>query len=497
MIERLKSARRCGVPLVAIATSDQRAVLSTIVESINSGCPIIKYDCVTGLSEANKYGRKEIINVVGENDPSLFTDPVTVLQAVCERTSENTITVLIGADRYISDVRTQQAIANCRDPFKTNSRTLIMLSSGILTLPADLSDDTLQIDDQPPNDSQREEITKAVFQDAGLEEPSKELLKVVIDATRSQSAYNVEQSVALSLSKNGLNQEVLWDRWRQSINATPGLTVDRSGTTIDDIGGLINFKSFCRKIMSGKNPPSAIIRIEEIEKAMGGSGYGGGPGDTSNVTQSLLQYLLTWMQEENATGLIAVGPAGGGKSLSSVAMGSVGNVPTITLDFGAIKNSLVGDSEKNMRRALATIKALAGSKTFWIGTCNSLFSLPPELRRRFQYGIWYFDLLSKDEREAVWKIWLRKYPGVPDVRPDDDGWTGAEIRTAVQTAYNLDCTPKEAANWIVPVSRMAAETIEGLRKQAHNRYLSANYPGVYQYITKKETTTKTRKLSLE
>jgi len=478
----LKAARRCGVPLVEITSYDQQATISSIRETINSNSPIISYDCVTGLKAVTDEGQAAISEIMGDSDPSLFTDPVTCLQAINDKAPEKSVVILIGADRYITEVRCQQAIINCRDTFKATQRMVIMLASSKLTLPADMQSDTFCISDEVPDAEARGEIIKQLFKDAELPDPKAPVIQTAVAATRGLSSYATEQSVALSLTKDGLNTEDLWKRWRQAINATPGLTVDISGATLDDIGGLDNFKAFTRKIMAGRNAPTAVVRVEEIEKACAGAGYGTGGGDSSGTSQGIMQYLLTWMQEQNATGLIALGPAGGGKSLSSVAMGSAGKVPTITLDIGAIKGSLVGESEKNCRRALDTIKALAGTRTFWIGTCNSLGSLPPELRRRFQYGIWFFDLPDLKERDAIWKIWLKRYPEVKDVRPDDEGWTGAEIRTAVQTAYDLNCTPKEAAQWIVPVCRMASEVIEALRKQASNRYLSANKPGTYQYV---------------
>jgi hypothetical protein len=481
MKDALKAARRCGVPLISIVTSDQRATILAVIEAINGNSPVISYDCESGLQGLNDPGRIVYAQILGDADPALLSDPVTALSACRMKAPEKTVIILIGADRLIPDARIQQAIVNCRDPFKSTMRVIIMLSPTRLTLPADLQEDTLQLEDLPPDEEGRTTIIKELFKDAELKEPEATVIKTAVNATRGLSSYAAEQAVALSMSKKGLDTDSLWLRWRQAINATPGLTVDTSGSTLNDIGGLDNFKDFSRKIMKAKNPPSAIIRIEEIEKIFAGAGYGSGMGDSSGTSQGILQYMLTFMQEENATGLIALGPAGGGKSLSSVAMGSAGDVPTITLDLGAVKGSLVGESEKNMRKALSTIKALAGSKTFWIGTCNSLVSLPPELRRRFQYGIWFFDLPSAQERDAIWKIWLKKYPEVKDVRPADEGWTGAEIRTAVQTADDLGCTPKEAAQWIVPVCKMSAEVIEGLRKQASNRYLSANYAGPYQY----------------
>jgi hypothetical protein len=497
MKAQLKAARRCGVPLVSVTSYDQQASVATILETI-ANSPIISYDCVVGLKGVNQEGENALGEIRGDADPSLFSDPVTCLDATCQKAPDKTVIILIGADRYLNDVRAQQAVINCRDPFKSSQRMAIMLSSVQLTLPADLQSDTFIINDEVPEAAERGKIVTQLYKDADIKEvPKPEVLQTAIAATRGLSSYSTEQSVALSMTKEGVNTEDLWKRWRQAINSTPGLTVDTSGATLDDIGGLENFKAFSRKIMAGRNAPSAIVRVEEIEKAFAGSGYGnGGLGDSSGTSQSIMQYLLTWMQEQNATGLIALGPAGSGKSLSSVAMGSAGKVPTITLDLGAVKGSLVGESEKNCRRALDTIKALAGARTFWIGTCNSLGALPPELRRRFQYGIWFFDLPDSKERDAIWKLWLKRFPDVKDLRPEDEGWTGAEIRTAVQTAYDLNCTPKEAAQWIVPVCKMASEVIEELRKKASNRYLSANKPGTFQYAPVVNATTAKRSMNL-
>ncbi|MCK9599053.1 MAG: AAA family ATPase, partial [Sphaerochaeta sp.] len=268
-------------------------------------------------------------------------------------------------------------------------------------------------------------------------------------------------------------------------------------STMDDIGGFENIKQLSRSIMAGRDAPAAIIRIEEIEKALSGAGAGGTLGDSSGTSQSMLGSILTYMQDENQTGLIAVGPPGSGKSLCSVAIGSAANIPTITLDLGALKGSLVGQTEGNTRKALSTIKALAGKNAFWVATCNGMAALPPELRRRFQYGIWFFDLPDSSERAAIWKIWLSKYPDVSTDLPDDSGWTGAEIRTAVQIAYRLNVSPKIAAQWIVPVSKMAAESIEQLRKQATGRFLSASKPGVYSHQQPATVSTGTRRIDLD
>jgi hypothetical protein len=166
-----------------------------------------------------------------------------------------------------------------------------------------------------------------------------------------------------------------------------------------------------------------------------------------------------------------------GKSLCSLALGAVLGAPTVTLDIGALKGSLVGQSEANTRAALKALESLA-SRVFFLATCNGIESLPPELRRRFKSGVWFFDLPTAEERELIWQLYLERYQ-LADDRPADVGWTGAEIRACCEQAWQLRITPREASQWIVPVARAAGEQINKLRNAASGKYVSASAPGVY------------------
>ena len=117
-------------------------------------------------------------------------------------------------------------------------------------------------------------------------------------------------------------------------------------------------------------------------------------------------------------------------------------------------------------------------RSLWIATCNSITSLPPELRRRFTLGAFFFDLPSADERRAIWNIYLTKWDLSGEL-PSDDGWTGAEIKECCRKAWRLNLSLEESAQYIVPVSRSAADQIGTLRAQASGRFLSASRAGVY------------------
>jgi len=144
-----------------------------------------------------------------------------------------------------------------------------------------------------------------------------------------------------------------------------------------------------------------------------------------------------------------------------------------------MQSALVGSSGERLRSALKVVDAVTNGRSLWIATCNSIGALPPELRRRFTLGMFFFDLPSADERAAIWNIYLGKY-GVSGEMPDDDGWTGAEIKECCRKAYRLKFTLREASEYIIPVSRSAADQIRTLRQQASGKFISASTPGVYQ-----------------
>jgi hypothetical protein len=126
------------------------------------------------------------------------------------------------------------------------------------------------------------------------------------------------------------------------------------------------------------------------------------------------------------------------------------------------------------------IDAVSQGRMLFIATCNSIASLPPELRMRFTLGTFFFDLPTVDERETIWGIYLKKYNVSGDL-PNDEGWTGAEIKECCRKAHRLGITLMQAARYIVPVSRSAAEQIKTLRQMASGKFTSASTPGVYQY----------------
>jgi SpoVK/Ycf46/Vps4 family AAA+-type ATPase len=93
--------------------------------------------------------------------------------------------------------------------------------------------------------------------------------------------------------------------------------------------------------------------------------------------------------------------------------------------------------------------------------------------------VYFLDLPAEAERKAIWRIYLSKF-AIPDQSlPEDNNWTGAEIRSCCRLASLLGVSLADAARNVVPVAATAAEAIERLRTWACGRCLSANTPGLY------------------
>ncbi|MBI5486471.1 MAG: hypothetical protein HY905_03985 [Deltaproteobacteria bacterium] len=474
IIDQLRAARRVSVPLIAIATPDPATTMDIIAKDI--GAPVLTWDVVRGIRPANEAGRAAVETAFRDEAKSI-TEPAAMLDRAGRLPKESLLFVL-QANRYLEGPAAEtvvQAIWNLRDAFKADTRTLVMLGA-VFRLPPELAQDVLVLDEALPDGEQLRTVVAAQFDAAQLEPPKAVVLERAVDALRGLAAFSAEQVTAMSLRKSGLDLDALWERKRRMIEQAPGLSVNRSGETYDDLRGIENAKAFGRRILGGKAAPKAVVFIDEIEKAMAGAA-----GDTSGVSQDFLASLLTYMQDHAATGIIAVGPRGSGKSAWAKATGNTGRIPTIAFDLGGMKGSLVGQSEANIRGALKVVSAVADDNALWIATCNSIGSLPPELLRRFTYGLWFFDLPTADERQGIWQLYVGKYELAEQKLPEDESWTGAEIRVCCDLAWRLGSTLVEASNFVVPVARSAAQQVEQLRLLANGRFISASSPGVYRY----------------
>lgn len=479
--QQIISARKFGVPLLAVETPDMAATVQLSLAAMTNGTipPAYVWDIVNGMRWLNKEGEAGIARLNMNADAlAEATINTTEFLSFCSKLVERSVVFMYNAHLFYGQESVTQAIWNLRDKFKSTKRTLILLGAAI-HLPAELERDVLVFDEPLPDDEALGKIADDLYSLIGTTTKfPKTMREKTIKASRGLSAFGAEQAIALSLTKNGIDTDQLWEHKRKMVEQTKGLKFHTGGETFADIGGLASIKEFARLMFAGNEPPTAIIWVDEMEKSMAGSS--GPVGDTSGTSQDQLGQLLQEMQNNEWSGMILPGPPGTAKSLFAKAVAAEHDIPCIALDLGAMKGSLVGQSEQQVRAALKVIKAVAGKGAYWIGTCNRMESLPPELRRRFCDGIRFFDLPDEQEREAIWTIMRKRYKiRETDTQPDDHQFTGADIRNVCAIAYRLKLSLKAAVKYITPVAKSDPQSIERLRKLAHQSFLSASKNGLY------------------
>jgi hypothetical protein len=490
LIDQIRAARAVSTPLLAVTTPDQAAVIQELVEKIKNGGkeppPIVAWDRARGIKPKNEQGRDalnelcdKVEDLTVENLEMATANPSAAMRAAYDLPKE-TVLLAQGMDRFLNEPDAGeliQAVLNLRDVFKSDL----------------------------PTDEQYATVVTDLYEAADLKKPKKEHVKLATRSVRGLSSFEAEQVLAMSLAMGdglGIDLSDAWEMKRRAVSKVKGLTMTLDGPALSDLRGLDAIIGRLNKLHNGPHPPELYVRVDEMDKGLAGLGEGGGPGDNTGVSQDLHEQFLTNMEDNEWLGFILAGIRGAGKTVLTQAIGAAHGVPTIAMDTGAMKGRHVGDSEQAFRDAFRTVKSIAGKRVCVLATCNKLSGLPPELLRRFEQGIWFFDLLSKAERAALWPVYLKKYDlDLKSELPSDEGWTGAEIRNCCRTAYLTGDTVAEVGNTgIVPVSRSDPKSVDLMKSEAESKgFLSASYEGAYRRssVAEVEPEQKKRKLTIK
>ena len=235
----LKSARRAGTPLLAIRTADPASAIAQAAASVGEQSALLIWDLMLGIRGINKAGVQVVTARFGE---TTALGPSDVLAATRKLEKEDAILFLSNAHRFWDQPDVVQAIWNVRDPFKEGGQSLVLLSTPGAVLPAELQGDVMVIDEPLPSAEELAELVRRLCEDAELCAPSEATVAACVDALIGLAAFPAEQVLALALSRNGVDLDRLWERKRQAIEQTPGLSIWRGGETFADIGGCETIK---------------------------------------------------------------------------------------------------------------------------------------------------------------------------------------------------------------------------------------------------------------
>ncbi|QEG24780.1 AAA family ATPase [Mariniblastus fucicola] len=420
------------------------------------------------------------------------TDPLAAIRAFTSdgSTEMPSILVLKNFHRFLGNAEVTQTLAEQIEAGKSTRKFYVVLSPKT-ELPVELEKLFTVLDHRLPDREQLVTIATEIASDGELPEGSE--LDETIDAASGLTRFEAENAFALSVIREGrISSSTVQQLKSQTIRKSGLLTMHESTTGFDQLGGMDSAKEFCKKVLG------------------------------SSSTRA------------KAKGILLLGVPGTGKSAFAKALGHEANRPTLVMDIGRLMGGIVGQSESNVRRALEIVDAMApailfidelekglsgsggggrndsgvstrlmGSLLTWlsdhtsdvfvVATSNDISQLPPELTRAERLdGIFFCDLPSKEDKLAIWHIWMSHF-GIDPVEtiPDDEFWTGSEVRSCCRLASLLGVSLVEASSHVVPIAVTNREAVSDLRSWASNRCLSANIGGTYKFDHAKPTQRRT------
>lgn len=338
------------------------------------------------------------------------------------------------------------------DPTHSNlyDVTVVIVDSR-LTIPPELEKLVTLIEMRAPNDGEISEIVTEMA-NTNFAEIADGFMPELVMALKGLSEFEIKQIVNLAIANTGRlsreSIELIHQEKRQAIQKSGLVEMIEVGD--DKIGGLKKLREYL-----SMNAP--VFKNPGLAQE-----YGVGI----------------------PAGVMIVGMPGCGKSLTAKCIAKEFGVPLLRLDVGRLMGKYVGESEENLRRAIAVAesaapcilwideieKAFAGigdagggsvttrmfgyfltwmqekkSCIYVVATANDISNLPPEFLRRGRFDeIFQVKFPNKEERQEIMEIQIRKrnrgeipsginLPKLMNVLDDrDKNYSGADIESIVK-----------------------------------------------------------------
>lgn len=398
---------------------------------------------------------------------------------------------------YLDEPRIVSKIKGLARMINQDVDATVIIVSSVLVIPKDIEKYVTILEMDYLN---TEEI-KAVIHSFVKENLNQQVEACLVEefalAFKGLTEFEILNLLALSYADDGeltrKDLRLIFDQKQQMIKKAGILEMIPLKETIDDIGGLENLKAwFIKKAKVYKNMNNAKKYGVDMPK-----------------------------------GVLIAGVPGCGKSLNAKAAANLFEVPLLRLDMGRLMGKYVGESEGNLRSAIALAeaispcvlwideleKAFAGiggygggaevttrlfgnfltwmqekeSPTFVVATANDITQLPPELLRKGRFDeIFYVGLPNKEEREKIFNIHIRKRrpQDLKNIRVKDlvsitEGFSGADIegvvKDAIESAFAEDKVSIQTADVIDAIkdthslSEIMKDALEKMTKEYESR----------------------------
>ena len=450
--EKISRYMDAGFPAIYLNTFEEDKA-DDLIHSIAGSRKVIEYSIFKGLR-----GVKNTTLNFGDSTKNLSA----ALEILLTDRSNLRRTILIVRDAHFW-FENPEVISKLRYLFQEITSGLecnVVIISPILKIPKELENHMTILTLDYMNQSEIRELIENFCAEQQLDSMPEDLLNELALTFKGLSEFEILNILGLALAQEGTisraNLDIIFEQKQQVIKKSGILEMIPLKESLDDIGGLENLKKWLKR-------KSKIFR--NIYKA---EAYG----------------------VDVPKGVLIAGMPGCGKSLNAKATAKLFNVPLLRLDMGRLMGKYVGESESNMRKAIALAdaispcvlwidemeKAFAGinsdggsgevvtrlfgtfltwlqekdSLTFVVATANDISKTPAELLRKGRFDeIFFVDFPKPEERKKIFEIHIRKR------RKDDlakidvqklvgltEGYSGADIegvvRDSVEDAFVND-----------------------------------------------------------
>ena len=454
-----------------------------------------QWDCV--------YGLVQILPDKTEIRIERMQNPLEVLAYILnsKKSGEKNIFVLDDINNHID--RDEVKLMFRKIAEATNNNTHAIILSSIYRLPAELEKYITVLQIPLPKRNELGEVLDIVAKQSKVELKTN-LRNRLIDAALGMTSMEADLAYCLASVKDGFDEKspfTISSEKEQIIRKSGILDYFPKNESLKDVGGMDNLKEWLNKRQLAYDKEARDWGLKEPK------------------------------------GLLLLGVPGCGKSLIAKSIASSWNMPLLRLDVGKVFQGIVGSSEDNIRKAIATAEAVApcvlwideiekglsgvqssgatdGGVTsrifstiltwmqektapvFVVATANNINQLPPELLRKGRFDDFFFvDLPSQKEKENIFSIHLQKNRqnvssfALDILAQKAEGFNGAEIEECVKeamfTAYvesqESNIAPKlqmihilDAIKNTVPLSKTMEKQITDLRKFAVSRAKNAS-----------------------
>lgn len=489
-LRELEILIRAHHPLLLVDTvEEERAHVLLEHAAEHTGLPLFSWTQVDGL-------RREL------PDPGQTPDTVQPQKALAfvERSNLEAIFHLRGLGPYLHEPKVVAQIKNIHKRY-LGHRGAVVVSGHDIDMPAELGHLFTPFSLHSPSPQAYHAFVQAVLRDLAnrlhvkVELSSIDVSKLLA-ALHGLTFFEVQKIITQAVVEDGVlgRKDIarVLEAKRQIIERSGVLEYFPHEHQMGDIAGLEELKAWLRKRQAAFEDPK---RAKE---------YGLSP----------------------PKGLLLIGVQGCGKSLCAKAVAAEWKLPLIRLDPSNLYNRYVGESERNLRRAIKLAEAMAPAvlwideiekalsqedaeggpaqrifgtflawlqdkkeSVFVIATANDISKLPPELMRKGRFDeIFFVDLPESEARRRILEIHLTRRKRDPAKFDIDrlveltDGFSGAEIEQAVVSALYTAFSREEdlSTQAIVeeialtrPLSVTMAERISALRDWARDRAVFA------------------------